>query len=397
MIIRKSTIAFIILSIALVYTISPWFFEKKLLFNEILSFIGLVLLAYHQFKIEKDPVIISVLLLIAWGLVQMIFSLLWMDSFYYLLRNSVIVYSMFGFFLGYFCFKYLPSFIEKIRTLLQVYITILLAIPVSKFYFERFGMAVLFPALFRKAGRWTLPLLILLNLLYGIQYQSATAVLIALLFCLLFIIKEFKFFLAFTAIALLVFMVFFFSIQPNLNIIRIGYSPYSDAAIHRVMDSHPILSLDGNSTWRLVLWKQVLVDQFPKNLLGIGFGTPMYKYFPVEEEAKIKSLPYVLGAHNSFIYLFGRLGLVYLILIGIIYYEVFREYFLFKDYYYKNSHIFLFWSFLSSTVIALVNPALESPIYAAGYWILLGFLARVIYIRRNSSKHQTLRENIVYP
>lgn len=394
--IRKSTIAYLILSIALVYTISPWFFEKKLLFNEILSFIGLALLAYHQFKIEKDPVIISVLLLIAWGFVQMIFSLLWMDSFYYLLRNSVIVYSMFGFFLGYFCFKYLPSFVGKIRRLLQAYITILLAIPVSKFYFERFGMAVIFPALFRKASKWTLPLLILLNLIYGLQYSSATAVLIAGLFCLLFIIKEFKFFLGFVGISLLVFLVFFFSIQSNLNIIRIGYSHYSDKAIHRVMDSHPVLSLDGNSTWRLVLWKQVLVDQFPKNLLGIGFGTPMFTYFPVEEVAKIKSLPYVLGAHNSFIYLFGRLGLVYLTLISIVYYQVFREYFLFKDYYYSNSNIFLFWSFLSSTVIALVNPALESPIYAVGYWILLGFLARAIYIRRQSSKHPSLSESTIY-
>lgn len=390
---KKSTIAFILFSVSLVYIASPWFFEKKLFFNEILSLCGLLILAYHRFKIEKDPIVVSILVLIAWSGLHIVFSIFRMDSLYYLLRNSVIFYSMFGFFVGYFCFTYLPDFIKAVRFLLQLYIAVFLAVPVSKLFFERFGMAVLFPALFRNADRWTLPLLISLNLLYGFQYKSATAVLIAGLFFVLTIVKDFRWFIGITSSVVFVFAIFFFSIQANLNIIKKDYSYYDDVAIHRVMDSHPVLALDGNSTWRLVLWKQVLVDHFPENLLGIGFGTPMFEYFPVEEKTKIKSLPYVMGAHNSFIYLFGRLGLVYIVLILFIYYCVFREYFRFRDYYYKSNHVFLFWSFFSSTMIALVNPALESPIYAAGYWILLGFVARAISIRQHSNKQQPSYES----
>jgi len=68
---------------------------------------------------------------------------------------------------------------------------------------------------------------------------------------------------------------------------------------------------------------------------------------------------------------------------GIIYIRIFREYFYFKRYYYSNSHIFIFWSFFAVTVIALFNPALESPIYASGYWLILGFTARAINNRKN--------------
>lgn len=132
---RKSTIASMILFAVLVYIISPWFFEKKLLFNELLSLTGFGLLAYHQFRIGRDPITISVLLLMGWGIVQLIVSLFTMDNVYYLLRNSVIVYSMAGFFVGYYFLKYIPQFISRIRTLLRIYILVFLALPVSKFFF----------------------------------------------------------------------------------------------------------------------------------------------------------------------------------------------------------------------------------------------------------------------
>ncbi|MBC7851707.1 MAG: hypothetical protein H7Y31_18330, partial [Chitinophagaceae bacterium] len=161
------------------------------------------------------------------------------------------------------------------------------------------------------------------------------------------------------------------------------YSVYNQRGIYDVINSHPLLGIDGNSTWRLVLWKQVLVDKFPQNLVGIGFGTPMMKYFPVEDFKKTESLPYVLGAHNSFIYLFGRLGLIYLIITAYMYAHILKEYFYFKTYYYHTRHILLFWAFFAVSIIALFNPALESPIYASGYWLILGFTARAIAERKN--------------
>ncbi|GAC1420345.1 MAG: hypothetical protein NVS9B7_11290 [Flavisolibacter sp.] len=149
------------------------------------------------------------------------------------------------------------------------------------------------------------------------------------------------------------------------------------------MQSNAILRLDGNSTWRLVLWKEIIVDHFPDNLFGIGFGTPMFKDFPVEDYKKIASLPYVLGGHNSFFYLFGRLGIIYIIITLIIYRKIMKEYFLFKHYYYFNKHILLFWSFFAITFIAAFNPTLESPIYSGCYWFILGLLAKAIRERMN--------------
>jgi hypothetical protein len=94
-----------------------------------------------------------------------------------------------------------------------------------------------------------------------------------------------------------------------------------------------------------------------------------------------------VGSHNSFVYLFGRLGLVFVFLIIPIYRCIFREYFYYKQYYYDNRQILLFWSFYAITVIALFNPTLESPIYSGAYWLLLGFVARCIYNRRVSTKN----------
>jgi len=88
-----------------------------------------------------------------------------------------------------------------------------------------------------------------------------------------------------------------------------------------------------------------------------------------------------MGAHNSFIYLFGRFGIIYLLLIVSVYITLFKDYFYHKQYYYNNNQILIFWSFFVVTVIALFNPALESPLFASAYWLLLGFAARCIYNR----------------
>jgi hypothetical protein len=148
------------------------------------------------------------------------------------------------------------------------------------------------------------------------------------------------------------------------------------------------LSLDVNTTWRLVLWKEVLVDNFPGNILGLGFGTPMMKYFPVEDYNKLDTLPYVIGAHNSYIYLFGRLGIPYLFFLFSVYIKIFKEYFYYKTYYYSNKTILIFFSFFAISIVALFNPTLESPVYASLYWILLGFLAKAIYNRTINSSYK---------
>ncbi|HEY4149911.1 MAG TPA: hypothetical protein VGM41_13320 [Chitinophagaceae bacterium] len=384
--VKKINIVYSIFTVALFYIVSPWFFERAFLFNEILSAAGLFILAYKHFRIGKDPISICVVLLLLLGGVHVVTSLFRMDSFYYYLRNTVIVYSMLAFFIGFYWLKYLGGYLNRIRRLLRYYIGIFLLIPLPRFLFERFGMAMLFPVLFKKASlKWVFPAIIVINIIYGITYGSVTAVVLALLYMFLLVAPSYKFFMQVTGIGLLLFACLFIYLVPNLSLISRHYSHNNYNGILEVMRSSRILSIDGNSTWRLVLWKQIIVDKFPANIFGIGFGTPALRYFPVEDFTKIPTLPYVLGAHNSFVYLFGRLGILYVLIIANVYRCIFKEYFYYKRYYYSNNQIMLFWSFLAITGIALFNPTLESPIYASAYWLILGFTARAIHQRKFNS------------
>lgn len=380
---RKSTIAYIIFTIAVLYIISPWTFEKRLLFNELLAATGFLLLMAKRFRIGNDPVSIAVALLIGWGCIHAVISLARMDSLYFYLRNTVILYSMMAFFIGFYLLKYLGGFIKKIRAVLRAFIGLFLFIPLPRTLFERFGVAMLFPALFKNAAaKWVGLLLIVMNIIYGITYSSFTSVLAAMFFILLFISPGYKFFVQVMFCVFVGFTALFIYLHPNLSLISYKFAFYTYNPIYNVMNSHPLLSIDGNSTWRLVLWNQLLVDDFPGNLFGLGFGTPVLKYYPVEDYSKLDTLPYVLGGHNSYVYLFARLGIIYLLITIYIYGVVFKEYFYHRKYYLANNQALIFWSFFTMSLIALFNPALESPIYASAYWMLLGFTARAIYNRK---------------
>jgi hypothetical protein len=377
--IKKAHIAYFLFILALCYIISPWFFEKKLFFNELISFSGLTILLYKRFRIGNNVISFCIITLLVLGGLHAFTSLWRMDKLYYYLRNLVIVYSIFAFFTGYYLLKYLPAFIKKIKKTLQLYIAFFLLNPVSQLFFERFGVATIFPAMLKKNMRSALIILILINAIYAITYSSSTAMLLTCFYILLLFIPSYYFFVQLFVIGFILFAAIFIYLAPNFNLISEGYTIYNQDPIYRVIQSHPLLSIDGNSTWRLVMWNQVLAGHFPGNIAGIGFGTPLLDYFPVYEIEKLDTLPYVVGSHNSYIYLFGRLGVAYLIITVVMYNYIIREYFYYKSFYYSNGTILLFWSFFAISIIALFNPVLESPIFSGSYWLILGFLAKAIH------------------
>jgi len=388
--IKKETIAFILFTACLLYFISPWIFARKLFFNELISLSGFAILAYKRFRISNDPISICVVLLLLWGIVQGLISLARMDGVYFYLRNLVIVYSIMAFFVGYYCLPHLNNYIRKIRRPLRWYVGVFIFIRLPRYLFERFGMAILFPALFKKAAwKWMPWILIAMNLIYGLTYSSFTIIILTAFYLLLFLTPNYKFFLRFLLVSFLLFAIVFIYLQPNLSLIANRYTPYNEVGIHDVINSHPLLAIDGNNTWRLVLWKEIIVDNFPGNLFGLGFGTPVLKYFPVEENSKVYSLPYVLGGHNSYVYLFGRLGLVYVVLAALMYLVIIKEYFIHKAYYIANNRELIFLSFFAISIIALFNTVLESPVYAAGYWLILGFIAGCITERKRSTRNES--------
>lgn len=385
--VRKRTLAFIIFSIALCYIANPWFFEKKLLFNELLSFTGIFIYFLKGTRSGNDTISIGITWLILLCAFHAITSLFRMDSIYYYLRNMVIMYSIFSFFIGYYLYKHLPGYLARITPFLQAYIIIFLFIPVPAIY-ERFGVSVLFPTVFKKrATAGTLIFLIFMNIIYGINYDSSTAIIIAGFLFFIACCQGYRLFKYIMLLGAVAFAALFLYLLPNLSLIE-GYTPQKYYYIYKVINSHPLLSLDPNSTWRLVFWKQLLIDRFPENLFGLGFGTPAMKYFPVEDMEKIEMLPYVFGAHNSFVYLFARLGILFPLIIFFVYRNIFREYFYHKAYYYGNNSILLFWSFFAITIVALFNPTLESPVFSSAYWLILGLLARTIHIRVYKPTHR---------
>lgn len=385
--IRKTAIAYVIFTLAVAYILTPWIFEKQFLFNEILAVTGLITLAYKRFKVGNDIISICMIFLLAWCGIHLVTSIFLKDSFAYYARNAVIAYSMFSFFIGFYLLKYVGNYLKSVRNLLRYYIGFFLFV-YTPMLFERYGVSTLFPALFKNAKHAVVPLLLIgINIIYAFTYESSTAMVIALFLFLLFISPGYRFFKQTVTLFIICFALLFFYLHPNLSLIKNQFSPHNNKGITEVMDSHPLLALDGNTTWRLVIWDQIIVDRFPENIYGIGFGTRMLNYFPIEDYRKLKTLPYVMGGHNSFIYLFGRLGIVFLLIMVVIYTKVFREYFYFKDYYYSNNKIFVFWSFFAITIIALFNPVLESPLFASAYWLLLGFISRCIYNRKTSEKN----------
>ena len=386
--IRKTTIAYLIFTVAICYIITPWFFERNFFFNEILALTGLTVLAYKRFKIGNDAISICVILLLTWCVLHLFTSIARQDSIYYYFRNAVIAYSILAFFIGFYSLKYLKGYLKRIRKLLQYYVGLFIFIKAPTMLFERYGASTLFPALFKNARyRFLPPLLILMNIIYGFTYDSATAFAIAFFLFLLFISPVYKFFKQAIAVGLITLAIFFIYLQPDLALIKNKFNPKNNKGISEVMHSNPLLAIDGNTTWRLVIWEQILVEKFPANIFGVGFGTPLLKYYPIEDYKKLSTLPYVMGGHNSFIYLFGRLGLLYILFVIPVYITIFREYFYYKHFYYNNNQVLIFWSFFTITVMAFFNPILESPVFASGYWMLLGFIARCIYDRKSREKN----------
>ena len=269
---RKETIAYLIFTACLLYIISPWFFARKLFFNELISLTGFLILAYKRFRIYKDPISICVVLLLLWCGFHAVVSLVRMDHPYYYLRNLVIAYSVMAYFIGFYCQPYLGGFIKKTRSLLRLYIGIFIFIRLPRTLFERFGVAVLFPALFKKASfKWLPHTLIVLNLIYGLVYDAFTIIILTGFYLLIFLSPSYKFFVRCIFVGVIAFAIVFIYLAPNLSLIAARYTPYNETAIHDVMNSHPLLALDGNNTWRLVLWKQLIVDDFPGNIFGLGF------------------------------------------------------------------------------------------------------------------------------
>lgn len=375
------------------HLLSADYVERVLYTNELLSLFGLLFLISKPSFSRADVTTKYVLAFIVLCTLIFIYSLSKYDSTYFLLRNSVIFYSTFSYFVGYRLYNSFNYFSNSIRKPARVLFLSILFFPSKYFlttFVDRFSGASIIPGLFKNKTRLFFIIVLIATYTFGTRHESSTTLIfLVLLIPMLFIKKYFYFKIGVVAYFLSILILLFY-FQDNFKLIEENYSYLdNEVAIYRVINSHWLLSVDPNTTWRFILWWQVIFTHFPENIIGLGFGTPMFEYFPIADFNKLKELPYLMSAHNTYISIFGRTGILGFVIIISIILSVFKDYFKNKAYYINNNLTFLFLIYLSIIVIGMFNILIETPIYACLFWILTGLCARAIIERKKQNESST--------
>ena len=375
---------FILFLILLGYFFNSDYFERNFFVNELLSLIGLFCGIYYLGKkIKVKSLDFLVLLFLFLCAFHLLISIPKKTNWYFYARNSVIFYSVFSFYLGKMFFLYFDSAILKIKLILQGFVAYGLFI--KNELLARYSGPVLYPLLLNKISNSSLLFLVVVIVLHGVFYEALSITFLAVMSFIFWFLKSYKQFKWFTVLTLFGLIITYVYFYDNIILYRTGKYAYFGNVL-AVYGSHPLLNIDHNTSWRLILWYRYIVENFPSNLFGIGFGTPLLTYVPEVTTASqvIDEVhAHVSGAHNTFITLFTRLGLVGLFILVKICFKVFKAFYEIKQ---LNSHsryllYFLVWIVVFS--LGLFNLCLESPIRSSLFWISLGFIARLLELKEN--------------
>lgn len=372
-------------------------FERTFYFNEILSFIGFYIFITNSFtsrftfKIQKNIIYKAVLLLLTLCFIHIIVGVFIKTNWYYFLRNLSIIYSIFSFFIGFYLYETQFLFFKKAKWFLYGYSILFFYFPVVDFI-DRNAYSYWFSSLQKNLGLTSLLVVILLNLCYLFAYTSFTVVLIICVLLLVTLVKNYTFF---KRICIIVFSAFLFVFillitylkEYSLNTIKFfGNLEY-------VYSLNPIFSVDHNTSWRLILWYRGIVENFPNYILGVGIGTPLLPYRPNITSSDLgqtdEYISHVFGLHNTYLTLFVRFGIPFIVFLLIVYRSVFKEFFHHRKYYLKNKNdISLFLGFITISTVGLFNLLLETPTLASIYWVSLGFVSKAIFYRQKKLSNE---------
>jgi len=377
----------IVLFLVTLYGANYFLFERLLLFNELLSLIGLGYFVSSSFTksgkfiLPPSSIYKCVLAFIVLGVAYALISIPLKTNWYYYFRNASIIYSAFGFFIGYHLYDPQYFFFQKIKN--KIYGYALLAFAWRwPFLIDRNSYSYLLAMVQKNWALRSLGALMVVLGLYFAAFTSATVPMIMAAIGALVVIRSYAYFKLLTLSAGISFLILFWLATPYLKLYHTDDTKLF-GNVEYVYSQHPLFELDANTSWRFILWYRAVVENFPKNLAGIGIGTPL---LPYTEGATTQTTgttdeywAHVSGLHNTFITLFYRFGILFIIIIALIYHRVFREFFLFKKYYLHHRNDFsLFMGFAVLTMVGLFNLLLDSPTLASLYWISLGFVAKAI-------------------
>lgn len=383
----KVRLSSIVLILILLYGVNYFIFERIFFFNELLSLIGFVfflrltLRTDWKLYIPHNPVYRYVIAFISLGIIFAVVSTFIKTTWYYYLRNLSIVYSVFTFFLGWALYKAQWTFYLDLRRLILGFG--LLSFAVGKFgWIDRGSFAYWLGILQRRwYGTALLGFLTLMGL-YFLAFTSLTVAIAAIAVMGFLIVPRYYQMKWLIFSGMFAFAVLFYLAIPYLKLYRVNQELLFGDVVY-VYAQHPWFNIDHNSSWRMIFWYRTLVEAFPMNLFGLGFGTPLLPYQAGVTTTDLghtdEYIAHVIGTHNTFVTIFVRLGIISLILFILIYRAVFRDFFRHKKYYLSHRNDGgLFMGFVIMTVVGFFNLVLESPTLAGLYWISLGFVARAM-------------------
>jgi len=358
------------------------YFERNYFFNEIFSFIGLVLFLCKSLFLKKVKIdfksydfFVFMFLLLCLG--YLIFSIPYKTNWYFYARNSVIFYSVFAFYFGVAFFDSFEEIINRIRVFFKLFISY--SVIFQKTFLARYSGPILFPLFFKYFDKKKLLLLVLLIITHAILHDALSISISAIFLIIFWILPNYKSGVGFLFLCITSLTVFYFYFLDNILLYKTGDYNYFGNYL-AVYNSHPFLSIDNNTSWRLILWFRFLVERFPENFLGIGFGTPMLPYKPFLQTASMDTdevHAHVSGSHNTFVTLFLRLGLIGFILIANICSKVFKDFFKMKEKMPNSIYLKYYFIWFSLFTIGLFNLCIETPLRASLFWISLGFVSRI--------------------
>ena len=155
------------------YYFNSDFFERTFFINELLSLISIpffILFLIKERTVQRSNFHLYVFWFILICLAAAVLSIPVKTNWYYYARNTVILYSAFTFFLGYYFFPTFHKISKGLLILFRLYVVS--GLLYFKGFLARYSGPILFPLAFYKRGFLPLALLTVLVLIHGVLYDA---------------------------------------------------------------------------------------------------------------------------------------------------------------------------------------------------------------------------------
>lgn len=348
--------------------------ERIIYINEIYSLFGFISFVYfrkleiHRPNINKPHTILEYFLI--YLTVRFALSIPFYEGdLLPILRMSVIWYSIFSFYLGI----QLASMVRgKSKKLFSIAYPLMVISP------ERLSMG-LFSILSSgfRSNKIILMLIILGLLIQGTFHQVSTPVFSALIVLIIYFTKKYLF----SSNKLMPKKIVQFSILLSTTLLALLYVLNRSYYFEFVDAGYEYygINADSNMYWRLNYWYYLISSTLQNDpIFGLGFARKLFDisnddlwWLIIGGTGDNTVVEYILGPHNSLIYIFARTGLIGFIIFVTFLSSMFRILWI-------DGRIGLISAFVIINVSMLLNVILESPIWALNYWLIMGLIYKEV-------------------